>query len=78
MKDFDGKVAVVTGGGGGIGKALGVRFGQAGMKVVLADNDGSVLEEAVDDLRGQGFDTTGVVTDVRLLESVEALARRDA
>ena len=40
MKDFDGKVAVVTGGGGGIGKALGVRFGQAGMKVVLADNDG--------------------------------------
>ena len=76
MKDFDGKVAVVTGGGGGIGKALGVRFGQAGMKVVLADNDGSVLDEAVDELRGQGFDTTGVVTDVRLLESVEAL--RDA
>jgi NAD(P)-dependent dehydrogenase (short-subunit alcohol dehydrogenase family) len=76
VKDFDGKVAVVTGGGGGIGKALGVRFGQAGMKVVLADNDGSVLEQAVDDLRGQGFDTLGVVTDVRLLESVEAL--RDA
>ena len=40
MKDFDGKVAVITGGAGDIGKALGVRFGQAGMKVVLADNDG--------------------------------------
>jgi NAD(P)-dependent dehydrogenase (short-subunit alcohol dehydrogenase family) len=76
VKDFDGKVAVVTGGGGGIGKALGVRFGQAGMKVVLADNDGSLLEETVDELRAQDIDTTGVVTDVRLLESVEAL--RDA
>ena len=76
MKDFDGKVAVVTGGGGGIGKALGVRFGQAGMKVVLADNDDDLLEPTVDELRGDGLDTTGVVTDVRLIESVEAL--RDA
>ena len=50
MKDFEGKVAVITGGGGGIGKALGVRFGQAGMKVVLADNDRSLLEETVDQL----------------------------
>jgi len=76
VQDFDGKVAVVTGGGGGIGKALGVRFGQAGMKVVLADNDGNVLDPAVKELREQGVDTIGVVTDVRLLESVEAL--RDA
>ncbi len=37
VKDLAGKVAVVTGGAGGIGKALGVRFGEAGMKVVLAD-----------------------------------------
>ena len=76
MKDFDGKVAVVTGGGGGIGKALGVRFGQAGMKVVLADNDDDLLSQTVAELRGDGLETTGVVTDVRLIESVEAL--RDA
>jgi NAD(P)-dependent dehydrogenase (short-subunit alcohol dehydrogenase family) len=76
VKDVNGKVAVVTGGGGGIGKALGVRFAQAGMKVVLADNDPAVLEQTVDELRGTSFDVTGVVTDVRLIESVEAL--RDA
>jgi NAD(P)-dependent dehydrogenase (short-subunit alcohol dehydrogenase family) len=76
VEDFDGKVAVVTGGGGGIGKALGVRFGQAGMKVVLADNDGDLLSQTVAELRGDGLETTGVVTDVRLIESVEAL--RDA
>lgn len=76
MRELAGKVAVVTGGGGGIGKALGVRFAQEGMKVVLADNDGSLLDATVDELRAHGFDVTGVVTDVRLLESVEAL--RDA
>jgi NAD(P)-dependent dehydrogenase (short-subunit alcohol dehydrogenase family) len=76
VKDFNGKVAVVTGGGGGIGKALGARFGQEGMKVVLADNDGAVLASAVEELQADGIDVTGVVTDVRLLESVEAL--RDA
>ena len=76
MKDFDGKVAVVTGGGGGIGKALGVRFGQAGMKVVLADNDGSLLEEPSTSSAVRTSTPIGVVTDVRLLESVEAL--RDA
>lgn len=76
MKDVDGKVAVVTGGGGGIGKALGVRFGQAGMKVVLADNDAEVLDPTVAELRGMGLEVIGVVTDVRLPESVEAL--RDA
>jgi NAD(P)-dependent dehydrogenase (short-subunit alcohol dehydrogenase family) len=76
VKDFDGKVAVVTGGGGGIGKALGVRFAQEGMKVVLADNDPEVLDAAVEELRSDSFDVTGVVTDVRLLESVVAL--RDA
>src|SRR5438270_455459 len=46
------------------------------MKVVLADNDGTVLEPTVEELRGDGFEVTGIVTDVRLLESVEAL--RDA
>jgi len=76
VRELAGKVAVVTGGGGGIGKALGVRFAQEGMKVVLADNDGDLLDATVDELRGRDFDVTGVVTDVRLLDSVEAL--RDA
>jgi NAD(P)-dependent dehydrogenase (short-subunit alcohol dehydrogenase family) len=73
VKDLAGRVAVVTGGGGGLGRAMGERFAQEGMKVVLADVDGDLLTETVDKLRAGGGDVTGVVTDIRSWESVEHL-----
>jgi NAD(P)-dependent dehydrogenase (short-subunit alcohol dehydrogenase family) len=76
MKDLNGKVAVITGGAGGIGRAMGERFAQEGMKVVLADLKQGALDETVAEMRSQGADVIGVVTDVSKLESVEAL--RDA
>ncbi|HEU4324194.1 MAG TPA: glucose 1-dehydrogenase [Roseiflexaceae bacterium] len=41
------KVAVITGGAGGIGRATGLRFAQEGARVLLVDRDGAALEEAV-------------------------------
>lgn len=76
MKDFDGKVAVVTGGAGGIGRALVDRFTAEGMKAVIADVVPDAVEATTAELREQGREVTGVVTDVTSLESVEAL--RDA
>ncbi|MEO8697672.1 MAG: SDR family NAD(P)-dependent oxidoreductase, partial [Acidimicrobiales bacterium] len=76
MKDLNGKVAVITGGAGGIGRAMGERFAQEGMKLVLADIHQPTLDTTVEELRGSGIDVIGVVTDVSKLESVEAL--RDA
>jgi NAD(P)-dependent dehydrogenase (short-subunit alcohol dehydrogenase family) len=76
MKDLNGKVAVITGGAGGIGRAMGERFAQEGMKVVLADLKQGALDETVAEMSAQGADVIGVVTDVSKLESVEAL--RDA
>ncbi len=76
MRDFNGKVAVVTGGGQGIGRALVERFTAEGMKVVLADVVPELVERTTADFRDQGLEVTGVVTDVTSLESVEAL--RDA
>jgi len=74
MRDFAGRVAVVTGGAGGVGQALGARFAAEGMKIVLADVFPEPLEQAVAGLRAGGHDVTGVVTDVTDLASVEALA----
>lgn len=76
MDGFEGRVAVVTGGAGGIGRAMGERFASEGMKVVLADVEGSALDAAVDSLRARSLDVTGVVTDVANWSSVQQL--RDA
>ena len=74
MQDFQGKVAVVTGAASGIGLATSTRFAQEGMKVVMADIQADALAVAVDDLRAQDLEVTGVPTDVTRLEQVEALA----
>jgi NAD(P)-dependent dehydrogenase (short-subunit alcohol dehydrogenase family) len=76
IETLDGKVAVVTGGGGGLGRAMGERFAHEGMRVVLADVQRPVLDATVDDLRAQGFDVTGVVTDVSQWDQVENLRER--
>jgi NAD(P)-dependent dehydrogenase (short-subunit alcohol dehydrogenase family) len=76
MQQMEGRVAVVTGGGGGLGRAMGEAFAHHGMKVVLADVQPDLLAGTEAELRSQGFEVMGVVTDVTKMESVEAL--RDA
>src|SRR5262245_43218374 len=76
MKDFNGKVAVVTGSGGGIGKALVERFTDEGMKAVVADIDQALVDETTAEFTERGRDVIGVVTDVTEPSSVEALRDR--
>ena len=76
MKEFRGKVAVVTGAGQGIGRALVERFTDEGMKAVVADVVPELVERTTAELRDEGRDVVGVITDVTSLDSVEAL--RDA
>jgi NAD(P)-dependent dehydrogenase (short-subunit alcohol dehydrogenase family) len=75
MRDFAGRVAVVTGAGSGMGRAFAERFAREGMRVVLADVETGALDRAVAELRDAGHEVTGVPTDVSRRESVEALAR---
>ena len=76
MDTFQDKVAVITGGGGGIGIELGRSFGSRGAKVVLADVVAGPLEDAAQGLRDLGIDAIGVVADVTDFESVCALRDR--
>ena len=55
MERLQGRVAVVTGGASGIGRAMGERFGREGMKVVLADVEAPALDATVDKLRANGI-----------------------
>ncbi|MCZ6465376.1 MAG: SDR family NAD(P)-dependent oxidoreductase [Proteobacteria bacterium] len=76
MKDFNGKVAVVTGAASGIGLALARALAGQGMKVVLADVEDEALRGAAETLAGEGAETLAVRTDVTVADDVSALAER--
>jgi len=69
LRSLAGKVAVVTGGASGIGKALGTLLVRQGMKVVLAD-----VERAALDKTAAEIGALGIRTDVTSIESVQSLA----
>jgi NAD(P)-dependent dehydrogenase (short-subunit alcohol dehydrogenase family) len=73
--DLTDKVCVVTGGAGGIGRALAARFLDAGMRVVVADVEAGAITAAVEGLDG-GDRVLGVTNDVRSLDDTRRL--RDA
>jgi NAD(P)-dependent dehydrogenase (short-subunit alcohol dehydrogenase family) len=76
VEDLRGKVAVITGGASGIGRAVAQRAAAEGMKIVLGDIEEGPLTQSVDDLCASGAEAIGVHTDVADRASVEALRDR--
>ena len=72
MKELRGRVAVVTGGASGIGRAMARAFLREGMKVVIADVEEEAISSTLAEL-GDG-EVVGVRTDVSDADSVESLA----
>lgn len=69
------RVAVVTGGGGGIGAATAKLFAHQGARVVVADIDSELAHRVADDIASSGGSALPVVVDVRELDQVADLAR---
>jgi NAD(P)-dependent dehydrogenase (short-subunit alcohol dehydrogenase family) len=64
MGKHDGKVAIVTGGGGGIGAAVCEVFAREGAKVAVLDLDPALADESAEHLRGQGAEAKAYRADV--------------
>src|ERR1700693_4618746 len=73
--DFIGKIALVTGGGNGIGRATCVAFARHGAKVVVVDRDGGGAEATSCIIRQTGGDAVAVTADVVKSADVKAYVK---
>ncbi len=73
---FDGKVAVVTGGGRGIGRAMALAFARCGADVAVASRTVSDLEEVVEEVRALGRRSLPVQTDITVRADVDNMASK--
>jgi len=74
--NLEGKVAIVTGGGRGIGKAIALVFAEAGVDVVVAARTVEQIEGTAKEIRGLGQRAIAVPTDVTKADQVENMVKK--
>ena len=76
MAEIKDKVAIITGGGGGIGGAIALRYAREGAKLALADIDAKTGESRAAEISASGCDAFAIVADVTDKKSVQQLVQR--
>jgi NAD(P)-dependent dehydrogenase (short-subunit alcohol dehydrogenase family) len=74
MRDFRGKVAVITGGASGVGRAIAAHLSGEGARVVIGDVDAQAIGRTRGELGERGLQVDGLQVDVTSAESVDAFA----
>ncbi|MEH7086971.1 glucose 1-dehydrogenase [Neobacillus drentensis] len=70
---LEGKTAIITGGGGGIGRSTAIRFAKEGARVAVADLDAAIGEETVSLIKRDGGEAIFIKTDVTDSDQLKAL-----
>jgi 3-oxoacyl-[acyl-carrier protein] reductase len=73
---LEGKVAIVTGSGRGIGRGAAELFASLGAKVTISDIDGQLAQQSVDYIRSQGFQAMAIAGDVTKQDEVKKVVEQ--
>jgi NAD(P)-dependent dehydrogenase (short-subunit alcohol dehydrogenase family) len=76
VKDFQDKVAVITGGASGVGRSLAFSLGRRGARVVIGDVDKYAMESTLADLATAGITAIAEFCDVTSVDSLAAVANK--
>ena len=70
------KNIIITGGGTGLGKSMGMRFGELGAKIVITSRKQDVLDETAEEMRSAGISVIPIAGDVRNPEEVDRVVQK--
>ena len=73
---LEGKIAIVTGGGTGIGRSIALQFAEAGADVVVASRRLSVLEKVAEEIRAMGRRSLAIQTDISKKSDVDKMVQK--
>lgn len=76
MRGLEGRVALVTGAAGGIGREICKRIAEEGVRVVATDLNGEALDQLAEDLSGRTGDIVPMILDITDMAAVEAVVQR--
>ncbi|HUV45381.1 MAG TPA: SDR family NAD(P)-dependent oxidoreductase [Dehalococcoidales bacterium] len=74
--ELKGKVAIVTGGGSGIGESIAREFAKVGAKVVVTSRKQENLDRVAGEIKAAGGEALAIATDVRVPEQVENVIKQ--